>query len=199
MSSDDNKADRRQARGLLPAFGRFKRNRDGATAIEFAMLAVPFCLLLFAILESCISFAAQQVMSNITDNIAREIRTTGKLRNGNALITADATNVKARICTDLGIIVTTGCQDNLTVDLRQFATFALAAAAAPIKFTGSGASQDIDTTGFDVKPGGAKTRNMLRVFYRWPVMTDMLRLSMSNIKNTKTLHFAIATWSNEPF
>lgn len=179
--------------GLRRMLERFQRNREGATAIEFGLLAIPFCLLLFAILESCISFAAQQVMSNITDDVAREIRT-GRLPA--ASITA--ASMRTKICTRLEIVVAKNCP-NLVIDLRTFNTYALAAAAAPIKLKGSGATRDIDTTGFDVKAGGAKTRNMLRVFYRWPVMTDLLRLSMSNLHRRETLLFATATWRNEPF
>lgn len=179
--------------GLRSAIALFQRNRDGATAIEFGILAIPFCLLLFAILESCISFAAQQVMSNVTDDIARQIRT-GRLPAADNNKTAMTT----KICGELAIIVSS-CSTNLVIDLRVFDTYALAAAAAPIKLKGTGSSQDIDETDFAVKAGGARTRNMLRVFYRWPVMTDLLRLSMSNIREKQTLLFATTTWRNEPF
>jgi len=201
MSRSDIDSARRRHGGLRSAVGRFQSNRDGATAIEFGILAIPFCLLLFAILESCISFAAQQVMSNVTDDIAREIRTTGKLKSSptNLTGTINATTMKARVCADLGIIVATGCSTNVEIDLRKFDTYAAAAAAAPIKLTGTGATRDIDKTGFKVEVGGSQTKNMLRVFYRWPVMTDLLRLSMSNIQQSKTLLFATATWKNEPF
>ena len=40
---------------------------------------------------------------------------------------------------------------------------------------------------------------MLRVFYRWPVITDFMSKAMSNLKGGKTLHFATVTWQNEPF
>ncbi len=43
------------------------------------------------------------------------------------------------------------------------------------------------------------SKNMLRVFYRWPVMTDIMRKSMSSLKDNKTLHFSMAVWQNEPF
>ena len=56
------------------SFKRFVRDRRGATALEFALLALPFALLVFAILESCISFAGQEVMANITDDVARQLR-----------------------------------------------------------------------------------------------------------------------------
>lgn len=167
----------------------FRRNSDGSTAIEFAALAIPFAALVFAILESCISFAAQELLANATDDVARQIRT-GQLRA--ASITE--TSLKNTICDRLDIIVAKGCP-GLVVDLREFPTFA-AAAAVKIKLT---KDKDIDTTGFDVKPGKSMSKNMLRVFYKWPVITDFLRKSMSNLKNNKTLHFATTTWQNEPF
>ena len=40
---------------------------------------------------------------------------------------------------------------------------------------------------------------MLRVVYRWPVMTDLLALQMSPLDNKKILHFTTSTGRNEPF
>lgn len=174
----------RRRRGL-----RFGRDRRGSVAIEFGVLAIPFSLLVFAILESCISFAGQQLLANATDNVARQLRT-GQLKAGNVT----EASLKQLICKDISILVATGCPE-LVVDLREFSTFE-AAAAIRIKLT---ADQDIDTTGFAVTPGPSMSKNMLRVFYRWPVITDFMRKSMSNLKGGKTLHFATATWQNEPF
>lgn len=168
---------------------RFGRDRRGSVAIEFAILAIPFSLLVFAILESCISFAGQQLLANATDNVARQLRT-GQLKAGSVT----EASLKKLICDDIGILVASGCPE-LVVDLREFATFE-AAAAVRIKFT---ADNDIDTTGFAVTPGPSMSKNMLRVFYRWPVITDFMRKSLSNLKGGKTLHFATATWQNEPF
>jgi len=180
---------RGEASGIRRLLKRFTRNRDGSTAIEFTMLALPFSLLVFAILESCISFAGQQVMANVTDDIARELRT-GQIK------AADLNEIKLKkiICDRLEIIVAQDCP-GLVVDLRQYPTFA-AAAAVKVKI---GANRDIDTTGFAVTPGPSLSKNMLRVFYKWPVMTDFMRKSMSNLKDGKTLHFATVTWQNEPF
>ena len=175
---------------LAGCFTRFGRDHDGSTAIEFTMLAIPFSMLVFAILESCISFAAQEVMTNATDDVARQLRT-GQLRAADVT----ETSLKKAICDRMEIIVAKGCPD-LVVDLREFATFA-AAAAIKVKLTS--APDDLDTTGFDVDPGGPLTKNMLRVFYRWPVITDFMSLAMSNLADNKTLHFATVTWQNEPF
>ena len=189
MDMHDQDSKSREGRRRAGLLARFGRNRHGSVAIEFTALAIPFAMLVFAILESCISFAAQQVLSNATDDIARQLRT-GQVKAADVNETA----LKKMICDRLDIVVASGCPD-LVVDLREFPTFA-AAAAVKIKLTTDG---DIDTTGFAVKPGPSMSKNMLRVFYRWPVITDFMRKSMSNLKGGKTLHFATATWQNEPF
>jgi len=168
---------------------RFLRNRDGSTAVEFTLLSIPFAALVFAILESCISFAGQQVMANVTDDIARQIRT-GQLRPA----TLDEEALKGIICDRLEIIVAEGCP-GLEVDLREFTTFAQAAEVR-IELT---ADRDLDTSDFDVDPGPSMSKNMLRVFYKWPVMTDFMSKLASNLKDGNTLHFATVTWQNEPF
>jgi Flp pilus assembly protein TadG len=167
--------------------GRFRRNKEASVAVEFGLLAIPFAMVIFAVLESCISFAAQQVMSNATDDIARQIRT-GQLQN------PTESELKEIICDNMMILVTSSCADNLTVDLRSYASFA-DAAEVKIRVTNG----ELDTTGFEVAAGGSMTRNMLRVFYRWPVITDIMRMKMSNMADHTILHVATATWKNEPF
>jgi Flp pilus assembly protein TadG len=179
-------AKRTQRRSLLV---RFRHNRGGATSIEFAMLALPFSLMLFAILESCISFAGQQMLANATDNVARQLRT-GQLKAADI----DEPKLKKLICDQINVLVNNSCP-GLVVDLRQYPSFD-AAAQQKIKYT---SAHDIDTTGFAVTPGPSMSKNMLRVFYKWPVMTDLMRLAMSNLKGGYTLQFAAATWQNEPF
>lgn len=169
---------------------RFRRSERGSVAIEVAALMIPFCLLVFAILESCISFAAQQVLSNATDDVARQFRT-GQLKPAD--VKDNPKLVRNLICGKLEMIVSAGCPE-LEIDLKSYETFAEAAAKRiPIK------DNDIDTTGFAIQPGLSGSKNQLRVFYRWPVMTDFMRKSMSNLKEGKTLLFASVTWQNEPF
>lgn len=176
-------------RRLLDMLRGFRRNDSGSTAIEFTALAIPFSLLVFAILETCISFAGQEVLANATDDIARQIRT-GQIKRTDI----NQTKLRKLICDELQIIVADGCP-GLEVDLKEYATFA-DAAKVHVKYTSDG---DIDTTGFGASSGLSMSKNMLRVFYRWPVMTDLMRKSMSNIKGGYTLHFATVTWQNEPF
>ncbi|MCO5160860.1 MAG: pilus assembly protein [Mesorhizobium sp.] len=171
---------------------RFLRDRNGNVAIEFSLLAIPFSLLVFAILESCISFAGSQLLANATDNVARQLRT-GQVKAAGLT----EASVKQLICDQIDILVASGCP-GLKIDLRQYSTFK-DAAAMKIVYVGSGSEKELATTNFAFNPGKSMTKNMLRVFYEWPVMTDFMRKAMSNLKGGKTLHFASMTWQNEPF
>jgi Flp pilus assembly pilin Flp len=171
-------------------FSRFSGDGRGTTAVEFALLAFPFALLVFAILEVCIFFAAQQVLANATDNVARQLRT-GQLK------AADMTAEKLRqlICDHLEVIVASGCP-GLAVDLRTAETFAELADIDP-PLTGTGDNRELGNTEFHM--GLSQQKNMLRVLYPWPVMTNIMQEKMSNLKGNKALLFAANTWQNEPF
>ena len=172
----------------LGAIRRFSRENKGSVAIEFGVMAIPFVALIFAILETCLSFATQQLLANASDRISRDVRT-GRLQaaqlSGNQLHNL--------ICDRIALMTPSGCPD-LLVDLNTYATFAAVPKKIPWRADG-----DIDSSRFTINPGGASTINQLRVFYKWPVMTDFLRSYMSNLPGGKTLLLAGATWRNEPF
>jgi len=177
--------------------GRFLRDRSGSTAIEFVALAIPFSMLVFAILESCIAFAGQEVMANATDDLARQFRT-GQLKPADL----EPDTVKDAICERLEIMVGNNCKDRILVDLRKYDTFQEAAAArfkivnGDIVLTKDAVD---DPVSFSLTPGKSTSINMLRVFYKWPVITDFMSKWMANLNDGSTLHFASVTWQNEPF
>jgi Flp pilus assembly protein TadG len=168
---------------------RFCANRRGTVAIEFALIGLPFFLLIFAIIEVSLSFTAQQVMSNAADDIARQLRT-GEI----TAATISAPNkLKQTICGKL-FMPATGCPD-LFVDLQTYTTFANVPKTLPLTAAG-----DVDITKLKVAAGGASTINQLRIFYRWPILTDLMKHRIESIDGTgKTMLFSTATWKNEPY
>jgi len=54
---------------------RYKNDKDGATAIEFAILSVPFLALLFSIIELAIVFFLSSTLTYAMNEAARDIRT----------------------------------------------------------------------------------------------------------------------------
>ena len=77
---------------------RFRRNRRGSAAVEFALVAPVFFALLFAIIETAIVFFASQVLETVTQNSARQIMT-GQAQDANY---AQANSFKDRIVCSSG-------------------------------------------------------------------------------------------------
>jgi Flp pilus assembly pilin Flp len=81
-------------------FKRFGSSEDGATAVEFAIIAPALFFLTFAIVESGIAFAADILLKNATYDAARMGRTGFISENS----TQDAT-VKEKIRAQAGVIM----------------------------------------------------------------------------------------------
>ena len=57
----------------LAALRRFAKAQRGATAVEFAIVVVPFMILLFGTMELGMVFLVSTTLQNATDNAARQI------------------------------------------------------------------------------------------------------------------------------
>lgn len=176
---------RRRLHGLIRTL---RRDRSGATAIEFSLLALPFALLSFAILETTVTFAAQQVLTNAADQISREIRT-GQL----TLTNTTKAQFRTKVCDEIKIMVGDACS-GLVWDLEAYDDFSDVPKTIPLTPGG-----DIDNTGFGYDPGDESSIVQLRIFYKWPVLIDKMQASMANLPSGETLLYASVTWQNEPF
>jgi Flp pilus assembly protein TadG len=61
--------------GFRPRIAGFPSARDGATAVEFALIGLPFLLLIAAITETALAFFAGQVLDNAVSGAARQLYT----------------------------------------------------------------------------------------------------------------------------
>ena len=74
---------------LAPAISRgrsFARDERGVTVIEFAILALPFFTLIFAIIETAMVFFASQVLDSALEDASRMVRT-GRAQAANYTMT----------------------------------------------------------------------------------------------------------------
>lgn len=60
---------------LLRILRKWLRNEEGAAAIEFALLAIPFFYLVFAIIEASLMFTSASLLEGATSSAARLVRT----------------------------------------------------------------------------------------------------------------------------
>ncbi|RCS25020.1 pilus assembly protein [Phyllobacterium salinisoli] len=165
----------------------FRRDRSGTTAIEFAVLIFPFLLLIFSVIEICVSFMGQQLLSDATDRIARQLRT-GELKATDVA----GGNLHDLICDRLAIFVPSGCPE-LTANLQTYPSYSIVPKSDIIDAAGRLRGGDI------VDPGGPGSINQLNVLYRWPLLTDIMRRQMNSTGDGKLPLFATNTWQNEPF
>lgn len=165
------------------ALKRFRRDRNGSVAVQFAMIAVPFFLMLFAIIETALVFFATQVLETATQDSARLIMT------GQAQMSSmSATQFKTNLCNRLTGLFTCA---NVDVDVRSFPTFGSIAFNNPI----SGGNYVNPTT---FQPGGAGQIVVVRTFYQWQLFLTGLGYDLGNLNGNKRLLVATATFRNEP-
>jgi Flp pilus assembly protein TadG len=169
---------------------RFGKNRDGAAALEFALLAIPFLMLIFATFETFLAFAGEQLLNNAVDTMARKIRT-GEITFGQGKPT-DMTESEFReaFCAEISVLrmcssTEAATPSKLFLDVRQFASFADMPKDVPK--VSSAEYSDLDTSEFAFSPGGPESKNMVRAYYKWQVMTDLIRPYITNIRPEGTL------------
>ncbi|MGV8840969.1 MAG: TadE/TadG family type IV pilus assembly protein [Bauldia sp.] len=165
----------------------FRGDARGATAVEFALLAIPFFLLLFAILETFLFFFASQTIETATQAAARLIRT----GQAQALSYTDA-EFRDAICRAMAGLL--NCEANLRVDVRTVETFAEVDLAPPFDEDGN-----LDPEDFDYDDGEAGDIVVVRAFYEWPLNTDLLGIGLANLGNGGRLIAAATAFRNEPF
>jgi Flp pilus assembly protein TadG len=167
-----------------PALRRFVRQRDGAAAVEFGLVAAPFIALMFAIIETAFVFFAGQTMETAVADSARLIMT-GQAQTQNF----DAAAFKTAVCARLNAMF--DCNGGIVVDVQKFSSFSSVTNSSPIDANGNFTL----TPGYN--PGGPGDIVLVRLFYQWPVYVSILGLS--NINGGKHLLSATAAFRNEPY
>jgi Flp pilus assembly protein TadG len=170
---------------LMGPARRLVRHDEGAAAVEFALVAMPFLALLFAIIETALVFFATQVLETAAADSARLIMTGQAQTQG---LSKDT--FKDQVCSKIyGLF---DCQSGVYVDVQTFTSFANVNLQNPLDVNGQ-----LDSSGFKFTPGGPGDIVVVRLVYQWPVFVSMLGLS--NMANNKRLMIATAAFRNEPY
>lgn len=165
---------------------RFRRNQDGATAVEFALVATPFFALLFAIIETAVVFFVSQAMDTAVETAGRLIRTGQAQQDGTS-----AAAFKTAICNQMGGIL--DCTSGLKVDVRKYTNFGSIDLGTPVDGSGNLKVTENYQTGH----GGDIV--VVRAYYEWPVLVNLLGNGLGNLPDGKHLMVATAAFRNEPF
>jgi Flp pilus assembly protein TadG len=180
--------------------------RAGSAALEFALIAPVFFVLLMGSIEAGVMFFGQFVLQNAANDAARLVRTgqiTGTLPNQvltqaqlNAGQVAGQPMTQAQfrtfICNEITPVL--ACDGNLQIDVESFSNFSAASYANPLI-----AGNTLDPNLNNYAPGNVCSVVLLRAFYTWNVVTPLLTPFLSNMANNKHLMSATAAFRNEPY
>lgn len=188
----------RAERHALRFAKRFQRDEDGATAIEFAFVALPFFALLFGIMELAIVFFVNSALVHATAEAGRLIRV------GNFQACGGADEFKALVCGNMKGMA--NCWKNVRIDVVQGGSFKTIALPdiPPVE------DRDSTRTGADATPQTpngvyatsvvAGDRMVVRsvLHYRLVLPPLLTRLDNPAGSGARTL-VATTAFKNEPF
>ncbi len=166
---------------------RFGRSEDGAAAIEFAIVIVPFLALLFAIMETAIVFFAGQVLETAVADSARLIMTGQAQTQG-----FNQSQFKDAVCARVHGLF--DCAGGISIDVKTYQNFSNVDMASPIDKNGK-----LVKSNFGYQPGGPGDIVVVRMFYEWPVYLSFLGFNLSDLADSKRLLVGTAAFRNEPY
>lgn len=162
--------------------------KDGATAVEFAIVAAPFLALLVGIIQTFLVFFAGQQLETITNRASRQILT-GQAQKANITQSGFA----QLVCAEVVVLFT--C-NNLMIDVQTYSLFSATNTGTPtLTFN----SQGQVTNNWQYQPGTSDQIVVVRVMYQWPVFLGPLGFTLSNLSNGNRLLMASVVFKNEPY
>ena len=163
--------------------GRFARAERGATAVEFALVAGPFILLVFAMIELGLVLLVSLTLENAVIDVGRTIRTGQVQTTGGT-----AASFKTAVCAKMSWLGS-GCNSALSIDVRTYADYTTS--------NTTNANTTMPTT-MNWNPGSSGSIVLIRAYYAWPLITPLLQTGLQSA-NGKRIIYAATAFTNEPY
>jgi Flp pilus assembly protein TadG len=164
------------------------RDQGGVTAVEFAMVAVPFLMLLFGIITVGLFFFTTFALENAVERAARLIRTGQVQESG-----MTAAQFKEEVCEHAPAYV--DCASKMRVNVQNFADFANIVTASCVDNGGN----LVPPAGTSYSPGGSGEVVLVTVCYEWELAGNVPFLSVGSMPNGSALIQASVTFRTEPY
>jgi Flp pilus assembly protein TadG len=176
---------------------RWRREESGTTAIEFAIIAAPFVLLLFGLVSVCLYYFADFSMENATWQAARAVRT-GQLQQSQgayAGITTDADRQKAlkKAFCDKAFLFT-DCNSKAVVIVQSNTGFG---SISQPSCTSDGTVINESAAAFNA--GATSSVVLVTVCYPWDFGGKLPLFKLGNLTGGALLMQASAAFRTEPY
>jgi Flp pilus assembly protein TadG len=173
---------------------RFPRlGTSGSAAAEFAMIAPPFFLIMFATMETGLMYYSGMVLQNATVETAREIRT-GQAQAANMT----QAQFRTLVCNQISFLLS--CDPSkLYIDVRDFTSFGGASEPSPIVNGQVNSNMDSFQMGSSSNVAGSDDIILVRVLYTYQIITPAFATYFANLNGNQRLITASVAFRNEPF
>ena len=166
-------------------FKQWKKDQNGSTAVEFALIGIPFIFMVVGIIEMALMFTAQSLLEASTAEASRQIRIGAVQQGGGVDAFEDA------LCDFAKIIM--NC-DDLQYQVESVESFQEAEDLPDASFDDEG---NLENQGFD--PGGVSDVVLIRIAYKYAVNTPMMKYILSNQGNSSRLLLSTVVLQTEPY
>ena len=168
-------------------FTRFHAAQNGATAVEFALIAPAFLAMIFAILQTTIFLFAQQTLQNAAVQAGRMFMTGSAQTSG---LTQASFN--SDVCPMVSALFT--CS-KLQINVAAYSSFSSASTVAPSLYNSSG---QLQTTG-TYSTGSPGTIMVVQLAYPWPIIGLPIGSLMPNSGYGTTEIMGVTAFRVEPY
>jgi Flp pilus assembly protein TadG len=182
-------------RGRAPGGGRFRparflRDRRAGAAVEFALVLLPFLMVLMTMINSALVLLAGQVLQTAATTAGRLILT-GQAQTANFT----AAQFKNSICASLTVMF--NCSSNLYIDVESLPP---GSSFSSITLPGAtNANGTVNSGGFNYNPGSPGYIVIVRLIYQWPIIAPGLSIGLVNSANSTNTLIATVAFVNEPY
>ena len=166
---------------------RNRRDRDGAAAVEFAMVAAPFFFMLFAILELGLIFITSSVLENALHDSARLVRTGQADLNG-----ISESQFETDLCERMSVFQA-DCAAKTSIDVREITQFRTANPPDPTS------GETFDDKDLEYLPGQPGSLMLVRVWYEYTIVTPFVSQAITRTGNGSAMITAATSFRNEPY
>lgn len=193
----------RQKFTLRRALRTFARDGDGATAVEFALIAIPFFALLCAIIETAVVFWAGQILDTSLASATRGLYT-GSFQGSNPAsqgATQTLANLRNLMCypngnTSAAALTTIFDCSSVKIDVLTFSQFTGSGATNPIDAATGDWAKDFGTHYTTPQPGDIV---VVQAAVKFPVISTLLNLNQAAFKDGNRLIRSTVAFRTEPY
>jgi Flp pilus assembly pilin Flp len=166
------------------ALSRFCGATQGATAVEFALIAPAFIATLVALLQTCVFLFAQMALQNAAVQAARYFMT-GQAQNSGW----SASTVTNMVCPSVMFTCS-----KLILIVQNYSSFAAANTSAPQLYSNG---QLITSWAYD--PGTPGDVMVVQLVDPWTVVSGPLGFALSNLPNSAAEMMGVSAFRVEPY